>query len=285
MMSYPRRGLLFDEYYYLWNYPFTKSMHTHPFYEIYYFHSGKCRYQIGKEIFELQPGSLIILDGLAPHGPIVDRRNEYVRSMFTFHPSIVKLVRREQLMLDPLRPFDVLRHHHIRLQGALKADFEEHLQRLNHHYGKPNLIDLQRLMLCFLDLLMFIYECCMDQMEAAEVVKTSKEEKVKAVTSIIEKHYDEQINLEYMEKKLHVNKSYLARIFRELTGMTIIDYLYKHRIHQAKLVLFQHRTMAVTEVCRKVGFKHLSHFSRLFKQMVGMSPEQYRNYLRTGVVS
>ena len=283
-MDYPRRNLLFDEYYYLWDYPFTKTLHTHPFYEIYYFHSGKCNYQIGQKTFELQPGSLIILDGLTPHGPIVDKKYDYVRSMFTFHPSIMQLVNEKAMLFNPMRPFEKLKNYHIPLTGAAKQEFEAGLQRINQLYGKRDLIDIQRLLLSFLDMLLFIYELCKEKMDHTEVLQTSKEEKVKAITHFIENHYYEPITLEYMEKKLYINKSYLSRVFRELTGMTIIDYLYKHRIHRAKLMLYQHRTISVTEVCHIVGFKHLPHFSRLFKQKVGMSPEQYRQYLQTDLL-
>lgn len=286
-MKFPRRNLLFDEYYYLWDYPFSMKevLHSHLLYEIYYFHSGKVSYQIGEHVFELHPGSLIILNGLTPHGPIVDKKHEYVRTMFTFHPSIMQLVNEQALLLDPLQPFEVLKNHHVILQGEKKREFEESLNRINHLYGKQDLIALQRLLLCFFDMLMFIYDQCKDRLSRVESTRTNKEERVKAITALIENHYSENINLEYIEKKLYMNKSYLARIFRELTGMTIIDYLYKHRIQQAKLLLYRHGTISVTDVCQSVGFKHLPHFSRLFKQMVGMSPEQYRQYLQVNTSS
>jgi len=33
---------------------------------------------------------------------------------------------------------------------------------------------------------------------------------------------------------------------------------------------------SVTETCFQVGFKHLAHFSRIFKEFVGCTPEQFR---------
>src|SRR5690625_1796198 len=61
--------------------------HTHPKYEIYYFHSGKCKYRLGSNSIELVPGDLIVMNGMTEHGPIVDWSYPYVRTMLLFDKS------------------------------------------------------------------------------------------------------------------------------------------------------------------------------------------------------
>jgi AraC-like DNA-binding protein len=55
-----------------------------------------------------------------------------------------------------------------------------------------------------------------------------------------------------------------------------MTFLYEYRINEAKKMFLQDKDISVTTVSYKVGFKHLSHFSRIFKQHVGISPEAFK---------
>lgn len=285
-MNLKRQYPLFNEYYYEWGTPFVKSFHTHPQYEIYYFHKGDCEYLIGNEIFELEPGDAIIMNGMTLHGPIVDRDSEYVRSMFSFYPEIVRIFYQSQGPLHPLRPFEELKNRRIRLRGDRKAEFEELLARMHKYYYSQNTVEFNRFLLAFFDMLWLIYSECQEAMdelerrsgkgEAGAGHRDDKERNVQAIISIIEHRYREPITLESLEKSVYMSKHHLSRIFRELTGASIIDYLFKFRINQAKILFILNRDCTVSDVYREVGFQSLSHFSRLFKKFVGLSPEQYR---------
>ncbi|CAG7643465.1 helix-turn-helix domain-containing protein [Paenibacillus allorhizosphaerae] len=279
-MNLSRRYPLFNEYYFKHRTPFVKSFHTHSQYEIYYFHKGKCDYLIGDEVFELESGDVIIMNGMTLHGPIVDRANEYVRSMFSFYPEIVRIFHKTLGPLNPLRPFEQLKNRRIRLRGERKTEFEAILQRIHKYYYSENTALFNRFLLAFFDLLWLIYGECQAAMELMSEEKasngTDKERNVQKVISLIEQQYREPITLEWLEHHVFMNRHHMSRLFRELTGTTIIDYLYKFRINQAKILFILNRDCAVTDAYREVGFQSMSHFSRLFKKYVGLSPEQYR---------
>lgn len=285
-MNLKRQYPLFNEYYYKWGTPFVKSFHTHPQYEIYYFHKGQCDYLIGNEIFDLEPGDLIVMNGMTLHGPIVDRDSEYVRSMFSFYPEIVRVFYQSLGPLNPLRPFEALKNRRLRLRGERKTEFEELLRRIHNYYLSHNTVEFNRFLLAFFDMLWFIYGECQEALEQLDKRNETgeygagsgneKERNVQAIISIIEHGYREQITLESLEKNVYMSKHHLSRIFRELTGATIIDYLFKFRINQAKILFILNRDSTVTDVYQEVGFQSMSHFSRLFKKFVGLTPEQYR---------
>ncbi|MFC3773224.1 helix-turn-helix domain-containing protein [Paenibacillus sp. GCM10012303] len=283
-MILTRRYPLFNEYYYLCNTPFVKTFHTHPQYEIYYFHKGKCDYLIGDQVFELESGDAILMNGMTLHGPIVDRDNEYVRSMFSFYPEIIRIFHQTLGPLNPLRPFEVLKNYRIRLSGDRKVEFEDMLRRMNKYYYCQNTVEFNRSLLAFFELLWFLYGECEEAMEGLEQTGPAngmeKEHNVQTVISLIEQQYREPISLDTLEKSVYMSKHHLSRIFRELTGMTIIDYLYKYRINQAKILFYLDRTYSVTDVYKEVGFHSMAHFSRLFKKFVGIPPEQYRKMVQ-----
>lgn len=279
MKSHPFR--IFTAYYYKYSkLPPTCTFHSHPQYEVYYFHNGRCELLIGDRIIPLEPGDLIIMNGMTQHCPKVDRSVEYTRTMFSFDPHLVQLLGPEMLACNPLRPFEKLRNHHIRLDADTKAECESILQRINRFYYSNDVVHHYRLLSAFYDLLLLICEQCGPELEARSSPLSDKENYVQKTIAYIEESYMEDIELGSMAAALHMNRFHLMKVFREVTGLTVFEYVYRRRVNQAKILFYQSDRHSVTEVGYKVGFKHLSHFSRVFKKLVGVTPDQYRKQIR-----
>lgn len=63
-------------------------------------------------------------------------------------------------------------------------------------------------------------------------------------------------------------------MFRQKTGMTLVDYLTKIRIENA-IKLIKNTNLRIYEIAEKVGYENVEHFSRVFKKRVGVSPKEY----------
>ena len=80
-------------------------------------------------------------------------------------------------------------------------------------------------------------------------------------------------------EELSNNTSYsysrLARLFKKYTGITMIDYINKHKMIYAKRLL---RTTNLTtlQICEKLGHISLSSFNHLFKKAFDITPSEYR---------
>ncbi|CAG7654313.1 helix-turn-helix domain-containing protein [Paenibacillus allorhizosphaerae] len=275
-MKLPLPYSLFGEYYYNWPKKKKFSFHSHALYEIFYLHSGKGDFWLGDRRISLHPGDLIIMDGLTPHGPKVYADDEYVRSMFQLDPSIIRYFDKQLHGLNPLLPFEQLIHCRIRLTDEYRAEFEDMLLRLNRLYVRQDLISSSRFLMAFYDMLMFIYGRCEHLLGSTAIQASERERSVRKIVSFIEHSYAEEITLDRLEKQVYLSKQYLSKIFREATGMTIIDFLHSRRINHAKLLFSLEQASSVTDVCYEVGFKNLSHFSRLFKEQEGISPERFK---------
>lgn len=249
--------------------------HTHFHYEIYYFHNGKVNYLINDRIYVLEPGDLLLMHGMTLHRAHVDPSTEYHRSTLHFDPFYFKQFIQPPFAADLLIPFQKLQNVRLQLRGTDKAEVEASLLKLNQLYSQNNSFSRQRFQALLLDFLIMINQLCQQPLKEIITFPSSKERHVQAVISYLELHFTEDITLEGVQAELHLSKYYLAKTFKEVTGITIFQFLMQRRIYQAKIELID-GTQPITDVGYEVGFKHPSHFSRAFKLQTNLTPEQYR---------
>ncbi|NJN54137.1 MAG: helix-turn-helix transcriptional regulator [Anaerolineae bacterium] len=72
-----------------------------------------------------------------------------------------------------------------------------------------------------------------------------------------------------------MSEDYLSRAFSQELGISPWDYLNRYRIVQAKEML-RLTTDSITSIGRRVGFNDPAYFSRVFRRIVGVSPNAYR---------
>lgn len=260
--------------------PIASGFHSHPFYEIYYFQEGECTYLIGDKLMALRPGDLILMHGMTLHSPNPSPHQPYIRSIVHFDPAYVHQLLQPEPAAALLKPFEELRNIRIALPEAEQLELERMLAGLAAAYpswldGGSRLARIGRFEVRFLELLQRIGDWCADPVGDREH-ESPQERLVQDVVSYVEEHYREDISLGDIAEAMHVAKPYLANLFKRITGTTIFKYVYQRRINQAKILFRFEPQRSVSSVCREVGFVHLAHFSRLFKETAGMSPEAYR---------
>jgi AraC family transcriptional regulator, transcriptional activator of pobA len=79
----------------------------------------------------------------------------------------------------------------------------------------------------------------------------------------------------YCADQLHLSPNYFGDLIKKETGKTAQEYIQLKLIDIAKEKLFD-TAKSVSEVAYELGFRYPQHFSRLFKQQVGLSPQDYR---------
>lgn len=80
----------------------------------------------------------------------------------------------------------------------------------------------------------------------------------------------------YCASELNLSPNYFGDIIKSETGITAQEYIQTKVIDFAKERIFDHEK-SISEIAYELGFNYPQHFTRLFKQKVGMSPSEYRS--------
>jgi len=90
----------------------------------------------------------------------------------------------------------------------------------------------------------------------------------------IELHYKTNINVQDIATHLHINRSYLYRVFKDYTGKSPREYLEDYRLMVASRLLMDGQCKAV-DVARQSGYTDVFSFSKRFKNKYGVSPRAF----------
>ncbi|WP_165920989.1 response regulator transcription factor [Muricomes intestini] len=94
----------------------------------------------------------------------------------------------------------------------------------------------------------------------------------------MEEHYMDSITLEEIAKHVGLNETYLSTIFKKQMGRSLIDFLTYTRVQRAKEMLIN-RGKSINEISEEVGFNDAKYFTKRFKKIMGVSPNEYRKLL------
>ena len=105
-----------------------------------------------------------------------------------------------------------------------------------------------------------------------------KEKKISYVEEAlryIENNYAHTVNIQVIADHLNIERTYLYRLFKDITGTSPQEYLLDYRIRRA-CSLLKETDLPISDIARSVGYDDALYFSRLFKQKKGQTPTQYR---------
>lgn len=114
-----------------------------------------------------------------------------------------------------------------------------------------------------------------DSWNPENVETVGKRTQLTQVKNYIDENFFMPITLEGLSEHFYINKTYLSEIFKEKYGVGVNEYLIEKRITRSKeLLRFTDKTME--EIAEETGVNGAAYFSRLFKKVEGISPNEYR---------
>lgn len=84
-----------------------------------------------------------------------------------------------------------------------------------------------------------------------------------------------RVTIADVAREVGVSREYLATVFKRETGQTVMGYVHREKIQQAKTYLLSDKT-SIGEIADLFAYSSVSHFGRVFKSINGMTPSAWR---------
>lgn len=150
---------------------------------------------------------------------------------------------------------------------------------VNEYFSKKEYAELTIYSLLLNFFVKFIYNHIYEKELFPDAPMSRQQEYVKKFNDLldyIDRHYDEELNLESMAAYMGFSKFHFSRLFKQYTSLTFNDYLNYRRLKAAEKLLAD-PGIPIAEVSMQCGFNSISTFNRLFKQVKNCTPSEFRS--------
>ena len=103
----------------------------------------------------------------------------------------------------------------------------------------------------------------------------SEDDVVSRVVGYMHDHLSERITVQQLADLVYISKSYLSRIFKQKTGVSLMQYLNLLRMEAAKCMLAL-SSMNTAEIAQRAGYQSTKFFYRAFRDYTGITTREYR---------
>ncbi len=270
----------YEIYYYNDLHFHSVGSHSHDYYEFYFFESGAVSMEIADRQYALHQGDMLIIPpGVLHRAVVADEGGAYRRFVFWLSRAFVQaltdqaaeygfLTRCAEQQRQYRYSFDIFTFNTIRTLLFSVLD-ELHTNR----YARQ-----ERLQIELRRLLLTVNRLAYEQQHQ----KNGKEEpsQYALISAYIDEHLSEPLTLELIAGQFFLSKYYVAHLFRQSAGLSVLQYLTKKRL--AAVCAAIQSGQPIHEACLQYGFQEYSSFYRAFQKEYGLSPSAYRALHRKG---
>ncbi|MBB3128226.1 two-component system response regulator YesN [Paenibacillus rhizosphaerae] len=107
------------------------------------------------------------------------------------------------------------------------------------------------------------------------------EKMLASLNHYIEQHLAEDLSLEKLADRVYLHPTYLSRLYKQISGIRLSDYIKEARLKKAAELLAI-PTLKIQEVATRVGFESAHYFAKVFKKNMHMTPQEYRSSCLNG---
>lgn len=259
------------------NYLGKPYWHFHPEYEIVYISNGRGKRHIGEHVSFYEHGELIFLGPNMPHFG-------FSEELYDEHVEIVVQMREDFLgpeflskpEMSAIRQLFERSHQGITFHGETRHRIGSRLVQMVEHNGFDRLLTL----LSILQEMAYAQEYqLLNAGGFALEINAQDQERMNSIYHFVDQNFHRHIALEEVAAKINMTVPAFCRYFRKLTNKTFTQFANEYRIaHACRMLSDEH--LSISAVSYESGFNNLSHFNKLFRQITGFNPRDYRRSLR-----
>lgn len=255
------------------------EMHFHNFYEIMYITEGEFAILVNNTTYRLKPGDFILINlNQLHHYQYTEQKHDSCRRVLMWI---------SKSHLDQLSGPDADLSYCFSLTKSPAWHFPAHqreklggyLERLLYLGADENIGEAEVRLLKNAYLTLFfvsLNQLCRHPEFTFATENTYNNPMIRTLTDFINKHIDEPITLDMLAAQAHLSKYHFVRIFKELTGMTVHDFIIHKRMIKACEMIWEGEPLGTLyQLC---GFTDYSSFFRNFKAIYGISPREFKAF-------
>ncbi len=287
-----------------WNDSWAVDMHAHEYCELMLINRGSCRHAFNGVETLLIPGDAVLIPSNEAHGYVNSGEISMYNCQFVpdrLDGAVVELLNADGLLRQSEQSSEAAFWEHqvadrqAMHELSLKGQYSVPEYELNT--SKQGVIHLSPRTLAFIVSLMEhamavrleqngllfkkYVEIIMLEVQKAQHSQNSKyteysagsQRVIAAVLSDIENNLAEPFDIAEAARRYAFSPNYLRKLFKDFTGVTPIQYINRLRMVRACEAL-ESRSMNIKEAAEHVGIYDLNYFSRLFKKIIGCSPNK-----------
>lgn len=263
---------------------FTVPYHFHPEYELTLILKGKGKRYVGKNMEDFNSGDLILLGPELPHS----WKSEDVSEDTTGVKSIVIQFEKNCFGAEFFNKPELSNISNLLKLSAYGIKFMSATAELLQ--GKMDKLSFEqnalKKMLMLLDLLETLSESkdyrLLDQDGVVARQSASNKERINAALGYIVDNFQNEIVLDRVAAAVNMSPNAFCKYFKKVTGKTFMDTVIDYRINFAvQQLLATEKT--VSDISLESGFGDVSHFYKLFKRRMQISPLNYRKSFLAGL--
>lgn len=253
------------------------TMHYHDFYEIIYVLDGEYSSLLGNRTYHMKKGDFLLINRNEMHRyHFEDTKQDSSRRIILWvtEEMLQKLSEKQMDLTACFRENETRAYHfpiyyEEMLRGyLLKLAMQE--MKESNLIGAKEISDRGYLTLFFV----YLNILCGKKEYLDDSTSLDSDPLVSKVDAYIEAHIGESINVDQLANAVHMSKYYFLRKFKELTGVTVHNFVIHKKMIYACTLLREEKS--VLETARLCGFSEYSVFLRNFQNTIGVNPSNYR---------
>lgn len=256
-----------------------KTLHFHKKYEIYYQEKGARRYFAGSNAYIVNEGSLVLLPSDSVHKTGSIENMAHARYVLNFTREYLSELSAAFPDVDFFSCFEA-KIHVLQPSPPLQRMVVQSLSRMWKAHRETGAKETAARKMELAQLLLLLCGAVDEVKEKPPYKGSMTNELVENIQIYIARNYVSHLTLAEISKHFFIHKDYLSRLFKKTTGLSVVEYINSVRLTAARDSL-ESTGKSITRIGEEVGFGTTTHFSRLFKEGTGLSPQQYRKLYKT----
>lgn len=251
-----------------------QAWHFHPELEICYTLKSEGRRFVGNQIADYHEGDLVMMGTNLPHGFTTDVYCSQIVVQMTEN-----FLGRDFLNTPETRPIRALFQRAgqgLSFQGATRKKSRKLLRKILKYEGMTKLRYL-------LELLQILAESeevdpiC--SREYAMDFNVDDLGRIKVVYDHVMEHFREEVSIPSLAAQLNISEAAFYKFIKKHTKKTYTQIINEFRINYAGKLLMS-TEMSIAEICFESGYNNISYFNRKFKQLMVLTPDEFRRRYR-----